>query len=93
MPGWGSRWRAHSFPPPALCERLHRGLARRRVAVGWHAIFVTIECESPHSRHAHRHSGCLHDLAVGEHVVIVVTPLAGGSARRCALEYERGHRA
>jgi hypothetical protein len=45
------------------------------------AILVIIERERPHPRHAHWHSGCLHDPAdddaVGEHVEVVVIPLAG----------------
>ena len=33
------------LPPPAFCERRHRGLARSRVAVRWRAIFVLPEGE------------------------------------------------
>jgi hypothetical protein len=37
------------LPSPTLSERRHRGLARRRVAVGWRAVLVLAESERPHS--------------------------------------------
>src|SRR5215831_21296818 len=38
------------LPPPAFCERRHGGLARRLVAVRWHAVLVITERERPHPR-------------------------------------------
>ena len=73
------------FPPPTFCECSHCGLTRRRVAVCWRAILMITKGQRPHPRHAHRHSGRLHDPAdcgaIGKHVVIVVAPLAGRAAR------------
>src|SRR5215831_17700053 len=78
------------LPPPALRERRHRGLARRLVAVNRRAVFVVPEGERPHPRQANWRGGCFHDApddsAIGEHVEIVIVPLAGWTARRCALE-------
>src|SRR5258708_36851566 len=73
------------FPPPALCERRHRGLARRRVAVRRCAVFMVPDGERPHPGRAYRR-GCgledaTDDRAVGEHVVVVVVPLAGRARR------------
>src|SRR6516165_9555948 len=69
------------LPPPAFRERGHRGLACLRVAVHRRAIFVVSEGERPHPR---RTTGAACNLqnapshrAVGEHVVIVIVPLAG----------------
>src|ERR1700757_11136 len=50
-----------SFPPPALGERRHRGLARRLVAVRRRAVFVALEGERLHPRLPHRHCRSLHD--------------------------------
>src|SRR6266404_1379299 len=38
------------FPPPALCERCHRGLARRFVAVRRRAILMLPKGQRPHPR-------------------------------------------
>src|SRR5262245_7209149 len=43
------------FPSPALGERRHRSVARRRVAVSRRAAFVVLEGWSPHPRGAY---GC-----------------------------------
>jgi hypothetical protein len=80
-----------SFPPPALGERRHRGLARRLIAVRRRAAFV-IQQQRPHPGRTDRRGRRLHDAAddnsVGKHIVIVVAPLAG-RARGCgALEGE-----
>src|SRR5262249_1596112 len=45
------------LPPPALRERRHRGLARRRVAVRRRAVLVVPEGDRPHPSHAHPHGG------------------------------------
>jgi hypothetical protein len=45
------------------------------------AFLVVTEGQRPHPRHAHRHGGRLRDPAddgaVGEHVEVVIVPLAG----------------
>src|SRR5262249_58420043 len=78
------------LPPPALSERRHGGLARRLVAVRRRAILMMFKGERPHPRRALRCRVHLYDAAddvgIGEHIVIVVVPLAGWAARRCALE-------
>jgi hypothetical protein len=77
------------IPSPALRERRHRGLARRLVAVGWRATLMRPEGQRPHPRRCY---GGVHlqdaadNGAVRQHVVIVVVPLAGWAAYRCALE-------
>src|SRR5262245_59052892 len=69
------------FPPPGLSERCHRGLARRVVAVRRRAVLVMAESERPHPRRANGRGMHLHDPpdghAVGEHVEIILVPLAG----------------
>jgi hypothetical protein len=69
-----------SFPPPTLCERRHRSLARRRVAVGRRAIFVIFEGQRPHPRRANWPriglEDAANDNAIGEHVEVVIVPLA-----------------
>src|SRR5262249_43342559 len=81
-----------SLPPPALRERRHRRLAVRGVAVGRRAVLVVPEGQCPHPRRADRRRIGLEDaadnLAIGEHVVIIVTPLAGRTRGRCAFEDE-----
>src|SRR5262245_29382189 len=76
------------LPPPALRERRHRGLARHLVAVRRRAILMMSKGERPHPRRALRCRVHLHDAAddggIGEHIVIVVVPLAERAARRCA---------
>src|SRR5262249_47340129 len=81
-----------SLPPPALRERCHGRLAVRGVAVGRRAVLVVPEGQCPHPRRADRHRTGLEDaadnLAIGEHVVIIVTPLSGRTRGRCAFEGE-----
>src|SRR5215831_14750931 len=76
--------------PPALGERGHRGLARRLAAVRRRAVFVLAEGKRPEPRRAYWRGGRLHDAAddsaVGEHVEIVVAPLAGRPRSGRALE-------
>src|SRR5262249_54439881 len=66
------------------------GLARRRVAVRWGAVLMMSESESPHPRGIYWRGVHLHDAtkdsAVGEHVEVVVVPLAGGARGRGAFE-------
>ena len=66
------------LPPPALGERRHRGLARRRVAVRRRAIFVVPKIQRPHPTRTYRRRVDLQDAAdvsaVGEHIVIVIVP-------------------
>src|SRR6516164_9954035 len=81
------------LPPPALGERRHRGLARRLVAVRRRAVLMLAESERPHPRRPYRGRMYLHDTAddsaMGEHVEIVVVPLAGRAASRRALDCQR----
>src|SRR5262249_35456663 len=78
------------LPPPALGERRHRGLACRLVAMRWPTVFVMAEGQRPHPRRTNRRGVDLKDAAdyitVGQHIVIVITPLTGRSARRGTLE-------
>src|SRR6516225_3167518 len=72
---------------PALGERRHRGLTRRLVAVCRRAILMIAKGQRPHPRRALRCRVHLHDAAddgtIGEHVEVVVVPLAGGTRGRC----------
>src|SRR2546430_5062090 len=81
---------SRSFPPPALGKCRHRSLARRPVAVRRRAVLVVAEGERPHPRRANWPGIGVEDAAdddaIGEHVEIVIVPLAGWSARRSALE-------
>src|SRR6266446_9407746 len=76
-------------PPPALGERSHRCLARRLVAVRRRAILMMPKGERPQPRRSLWRARGSHDSAnhdpVREHVVIVITPLAGGTKSRCTL--------
>src|SRR5215813_4281750 len=78
------------LPPPALGERRHSFLARRLIAVDGRAIFVVAVGQRPEPRHPHGGGGGLQDAAdhdtAGQHIVIVITPLTGWSARRGALK-------
>jgi len=69
------------LPSPTLGERRHRGLARLLVVVRRRAILMMPKGERPHPRHAHRRRISLEDAtddsAVGQHIVIVVVPIAG----------------
>src|SRR5262249_28085109 len=80
------------LPPPALRERRHRGLARRRVAMSWRPIFTLPEGQCPHPRRTDRRRVYLRDTtdddASGEHVEIIFVPLAEGPAGRCAFKDE-----
>jgi len=68
------------LPPPALSERCHRSLARRRVAVSRRAVFEVGIGQRPKPWRAHGRCGRLEDatdrLALGKHIVVVVAPLA-----------------
>jgi hypothetical protein len=80
------------LPPPALRERCHRGLARLGVAVRRCASFMVPEGQCPHPRCPDWRcvgfeNSANHD-AVSKHIEIVVVPLAGWSAGRCAFENE-----
>src|SRR5262249_56601654 len=78
------------LPPPALCECRHRSLACRRVAVRRPTVFVVAKGQRPHPRRPDWRGVYLEDAAdnitVGQHIVIVITPLTGRSARRGTLE-------
>src|SRR5262249_12159766 len=79
-----------SLPPPTLRECRHRRLARRLIAVDGRAIFVVAESERPKPRRPNGRDGGLQDAAdhqtVGQHVVVILTPLAGQAARCRPLE-------
>src|SRR5215470_10405853 len=68
------------LPPPAFCERRHRCLARRRVAVRRRAVLVIAERERPHPGRSYRRGvgqeDAADDEAVGENVVNLVVPLS-----------------
>jgi hypothetical protein len=74
------------FPPPALRECFHGGLACRRISVSGRAM---AESQRPHPcpdrRCLRLHDAADHD-AIGEHVKVVLPPFARGTARRCALD-------
>src|SRR5215813_2556515 len=84
------------FPPPALRERRHRGLARCGVAMGRLAILVMPEGQCPHPRHSDGRGVNLEDAAdnaaVRQHVVILIVPLARRTRGPCALQDQVGHR-
>jgi hypothetical protein len=56
-------------------------IAASRVAVSRRAVLVVPKGERPHPRLAYRRGSCLHDAAdynaIGEHVEVVIVPLAG----------------
>ncbi len=57
------------------------------------AILMVPEGQRPHPGLSHRHRRRLHDAAdhdaIGEHVEVVVAPLAGGAVRRRAFKDQR----
>jgi hypothetical protein len=65
---------------PLSWQRRHRGLVRRGIAVRRRAVFVVPECERPHPRRAYGRRIGLEDAsdneAFGEHVEVVIVPLA-----------------
>src|SRR5262249_28958522 len=77
------------LPPPALGERRHRRLARRRVAVRRRAVLVVPEGEGPHPGRADwRGTGLIDaadNFAVRKHVEIVIVPMARWAACRRSL--------
>src|SRR5262249_30511748 len=79
-----------SLPPPTLCERRHRCLATLSIAVRRRAILVVAKGQRPEPRRIYRRGRRLHDPAdddaIGNHVVVVVTPLARDTRGRRALE-------
>src|SRR5262249_28595429 len=76
------------FPPPALRERRHRGLARHLVAV--HRLTIFVGQDGPQPWRSNRGRCCFHDAAddgtISEHVELVVVLLPGWAARRSAFE-------
>src|SRR5262249_538670 len=84
-----------SLPPPALRERRHRGLACGLIAVRRLPFSVVPVGERPQPRRSLRSSNGLHDAAdhdaVGDHIVIILAPFTGCTARRRTLEDQRGH--
>jgi hypothetical protein len=81
---------AYLLAPPALGERGHRDLARRLVAVRRRAVLMVPEGERPHPRRSLRRHVHLEDATdrnpIGEHVEVVLVPLAGWAGSRCALK-------
>src|SRR5262249_31419987 len=75
--------------PPALGEGCCRSLARRLVAVDRRAVFVVTVGERPEPWRAHGRGGSFHDaaddLALTQHVVVVLAPLAGQAGSRRAF--------
>src|SRR5262245_48657269 len=84
-PIWGTHFaQAVLFPSPALGERSHRSLARRLIAVRG-ALDVPTVAARPHPWAALRRSrlqmeDAADDLAVFEHVVVVLAPTRGVAA-------------
>ena len=88
---WGKRNGDRALlTPPALGEGCHRSLARRLVAVDRRAVFVVTVGERPEPWRAHGRGGSFHDaaddLALTQHVVVVLAPLAGQAGSRRAFE-------
>src|SRR5215831_18316851 len=81
-----------SLPPPAFGERGHRSLASRLISVRWRAAFVVREDQGPHPRRSYGRCIGVEDaadsFAVGQHVEIVMIPLAGWTRGRGAFEAE-----
>jgi hypothetical protein len=72
-----------------MSEVSHRGLACRRVAVRRRAVLVVAESERPYPRGANRRCSGLEvaadHSAIGEHVEVVIIPLAGGTEAEARL--------
>src|SRR5215813_6484708 len=76
------------LPPPALSKCRHRGLASSGVAVR-RSAFERIETVGPHPRTSHGRGLGQEDSpdhhTVGQHIVILVIPLAGWPTERRAF--------
>src|SRR5262245_34470369 len=74
---------------PALCERRHRGLARRLIAVPWmRALLPFSDCPHPGpilQSNGHQKDAADDDAAF-ENLVVLLIPADG-----CAFEDQRGH--
>src|SRR5262245_59654640 len=70
--------------PPALGERRHRSLARRRIAVRQRAVLMMPKGQSPHPGASYRRRMYLQDTtddgAIGNHVIVVIVPVARWAA-------------
>src|ERR1700750_3319722 len=85
------RRRFWSLPPPALGECGHRGLAALGIAVPRAAAFMVRDDQRPHPGRPRAFivlENAADNGTLGEHVVIVVIPFAGGAAGRGTLEDE-----
>jgi len=78
------------LPSPAFRERRHRVLAGSGIAVGRSAVaMVTVgQCPKPPRsyRRGNRTHNSANDDAVGEHVIVVLAPLARWPACGCSFE-------
>ena len=87
-------WRQHAvflLPPPAFGEGGHGSLACRSVAVCRAAVFVVSDVQCPHPWPCYgytRIEDTADNFATGQHVIIVVLPLGGGTKGRCAFQCE-----
>jgi hypothetical protein len=85
-----ARGGAGLLPSPAPSEGHHRSLACRLVAVRRVAVLVEAVGQRPHPRRAHGRGGGVEDAAddsaIGEHVEVIIVPLAGWATSRRALE-------
>jgi|SRR5215510_36588 len=70
-----SDWTSYEgpLPPPALGKCDHRGLARRRIAVGWRTVFVMAK------GHVH-----IHDIPTGTAAAFMMRPTTTPSASTAA---------
>src|SRR5262245_15244213 len=85
-----ARKRPCLLPAPTLSECGHRGLAGCRVAMPGRAILMMSKGKRPQPRTSYRRRVGLHDAAnddaLGEHVVVVIVPVAGGTRGRGGLK-------
>jgi hypothetical protein len=69
-----------SLPPPTFCECCHGSLSGRSIPVRRRSILVIPKSEHPHPRHScGRRIGLIDatdNCAIGEHIVIILAPLA-----------------
>jgi hypothetical protein len=85
------------FTPAAssLGEGGHRVLARRLVAVSWHAIFMMPKRQRPHPWHSYRRrvgfENAADNDAVRQHVIVVIIPFARRTACCRSFKDQLGH--
>jgi hypothetical protein len=81
-----------SSSPQALGECCHRSLARHGISVSWRSIFMMREDQCPHPWPCYGHArleDTADNLAVRNHVEIVVVPQARPTKRRPLYKHPR----